>query len=241
MDTGNVDILTLHQFMGDVITLIQGDHNRSDFINAPVEITDGSVKIRSFLSTILLSSLLSDIEHLKSSRDLDAISPKRAEVFSKWGKKAQSIKSKFEYSLMAEHVDLEDRKLFLINAESGFRHRQKDLWVKAEKYLTGKVVDAGGKNKPNIHLVLPSGVTVMIGATEQQLKGQPYIYENMTFNVSAKEHLKTGEIKDAVLLDAVEASKEIDEDELKLLWSKGEEAWKDVESANQWVESLRSA
>jgi len=83
-----------------------------------------------------------------------------------------------------------------INRESAFRHHQLDNWVRAEKYISGRVVDLGGKTKPNIHLVLPSNESLKIEAGESQLQGADYLYKAITLNVTAMEHIRTGELRD---------------------------------------------
>jgi len=41
-----------------------------------------------------------------------------------------------------------------ISNNSRFQHGEENAWVSVEKHLTGKVVDLGGKQDPNVHLVL---------------------------------------------------------------------------------------
>ena len=95
--------------------------------------------------------------------------------------------------------------------------------------------------RPNVHLVLGSGESVKIDATEAQLEGADSLYRAVTLNVRVKEHLRTGEILKARLIGGVKPLREVDEDKLKTLWKKGKKAWAGVSSPTEWVEHLRES
>jgi hypothetical protein len=236
----NVDLLSLYQFMGEVIALVQGDFSRAEIGQPSVSIETGSVKLISLVPVVVAVSLHHDLAALASLGDLDVISAKRAEVIENWQTRAAKEGSKRRYDLLAA-VEGDTPVRLEISRESQYRHKQQDSWVHAEKYLTGRVVDLGGKTKPNVHLVLASGESVKIDATEDQLEGADYLYKAMTLNVSVKEHILTGEIRHARLIDVVKPLREVDEDKLKALWRKGKEAWAGISSPTEWVEQLRES
>lgn len=236
----NVDLLTLHQFMGEVVALLQGDASRAEIGQPSVAIEKGSVKLVSLVPVIVAASLNQDLRELAGDGDLDAISAKRSEVIETWQARAAKDGSKRSYELMAGEKGEAPVRL-QVTRETQYRHKQQDSWVHAEKYLSGKVVDLGGKTKPNVHLVLASGQSVKIDATEDQLEGADYLYKSMILNVSVKEHIRTGEIRQARLIDVVKPSREVDEDKLKTLWRKGKEAWAGISSPTEWVEQLRES
>jgi len=236
----NVDLLTLHQFMGEVIALVQGDASRAEIGEPSVAIEEGSVKLVSLVSVIVAASLHHDLRELASAGDLDMISAKRSEVIESWQARAAKDGSKRSYDLLAQ-VDGEALAHLEVTRETQYRHKQQDSWVHAEKYLSGRVVDLGGKTKPNIHLVLTSGQSLKIDATEDQLEGADYLYKSMILNVSVKEHIRTGEIRQARLIDVVKPLREVDEDKLKTLWRKGKQAWAGISSPTEWVEQLRES
>jgi hypothetical protein len=236
----NVDLLTLHQFMGEVIELIQGEAKRSEMGLPSVEIVEGSVKLMSIVTAIVASSCQADLETLARSEDLDAISPKRAQIIETWQSRAIRADSKRRYSIFSNSAKA-DARVVMITRESNYRHHQLDNWVRAEKYISGRVVDLGGKTKPNIHLVLPSGQSIKVEASESQLEGADYLYKAITLNVSAMEDIRNGELRDLRLIDVVRPLKEIDEDKLKALWQKGRKAWAEITNPTEWVEQLRES
>lgn len=236
----NVDLLTLHQFMGEVIELIQGEAKRAEMGQPSVAIEDGSVKLISMVATLVAASFQADMETLARTADLDAISSKRAQVIETWQGRSTKSDSKRRYSIAPGDKTAAD-KILQINSQSTFRHYQLDNWVRAEKYLSGRVVDLGGKTKPNIHLVLPTGESIKVDASESQLEGADYLYKAITLNVIAMEHIRTGELRELRLIDVVRPLKEIDEDKLKSLWRKGRAAWSEITSPTEWVAHLRES
>lgn len=228
----NIDLITLNQFMGEVIELLQGDLERSDLGKPKVVISSGSIKIAVASASLVTSSLASDIAKFELNFDLDGIAPKRAQVLEKWRKRSS------ESQHFSINVGTHSLK---VDRDAQFRHRQKDQWVRVEKYLRGKVVDAGGKTTPNIHLVLPGNRTIKINATEDQLRGSDFLYETVTLEVRAKEHIGNGELKDLHLIEVHRPKSQIDESKLEALWKNGSEAWSDVGDVNQWVEGLRNS
>ena len=236
----NVDLLTLHQFMGEVIELIQGEAKRVEMGLPSVAIVDGSVKLVSIVTPLLAASFHADMQSLAGLADLDAISSKRAQIIEMWQSRTTKADSKRRYSIAPE-AERTDGMLVQIDRESAFRHRQLDNWVRAEKYISGRVVDLGGKIKPNVHLVLPSGESIKVEASESQLQGADYLYKAITLNVHAMEHIRSGQLRDLRLIDVVRPSKEIDEDKLKSLWRKGRNAWAEITNPTEWVERLRES
>lgn len=240
LTAATVDLLTLHQFMGEVIDLIQGEAKRTDLGQPSFAMEDGSVKLISTVTAIVAVSFQSDMRLLEETSDLDAISPKRAQIIETWQSRANKPQSKRRYSITADPASKEHQQI-RVNPESTFRHHQLDNWVRTEKYLTGRVVGLGGKTRPNIHLVLPSNQSVKVDATENQLEGADYLYRTITLNVTAMEHLRNGQMRDIRLIDVVRPAKEIDEDKLQALWKKGRNAWAQITSPTEWVESLRES
>jgi hypothetical protein len=86
-----------------------------------------------------------------------------------------------------------------------------------------------------------TGETVCVDATEQQLAAEKenHAYKNVTLRVQGEQHLRTKELRKLRLIEFSPQTTEVDEQSLAALWQKGREAWKEVQSAAGWVESLR--
>ena len=114
-----------------------------------------------------------------------------------------------------------------VTNESRLQHGSENGWVSVEKYLTGKVVNAGGKQDPNVHLVLSeTGESVRVGATEQQLGGERenQLYKSVTLRVQAEQHLRTHALRNIRLIQFLPQAGEADERALAAFWQKSREA-----------------
>lgn len=232
-----VDLPSLRAFLEEVESLIKGDVPGASLADSQVRIESGSVKIVALVASLLAADVRADLAKLEASGDLDAIQPKRAQVIERWQMRTRRSPQRV-YSVATEGLT---RPLRILNT-TRFQHGSENGWVTVEKHLTGKVVDLGGKQDPNVHLVLAeSGQSVRIGATEQQLAAEKgnQLYKLVTLRVQGEQHLQTKALRNLQLIQFIAQSTEVDEQALATLWKKGRTAWKDVASAAGWVESLR--
>ncbi len=178
-----------------------------------------------------------DMARLNETQDLDRIQRKRAQIIEQWQGRVRRSPSR-SYVV---GIGLGMSPVHVVNV-SQFQHGSENAWVDTEKYITGKIIDAGGKQEPNIHLeITGSGESVRVDATEQQLGGEKenLLYKTVFLRVQAEQHLRTKEMRNIRLLQFLPQSSEADEQALATLWQKGREAWRDVKSATVWVDALR--
>ncbi len=232
-----VDLPTLRGFLEEVETLIKGDVPGASLADSRVRIESGSVKVVAFIAHLLAADVRTDMAKLDETGDLDVIQPKRAQIIEKWQVRTRRSPSRV-YALGAEA----GRRAVRILSTSQFQHGSKNAWVIVEKYLAGRVVNAGGKQDPNVHLVLAeSGESIRVSATEQQLGAEKenQLYKEVTLRVQAEQHLRTKALRNIRLIQFSPQTAEVDEQALESLWRKGREAWKGVTSAAGWVEAMR--
>lgn len=232
-----VDLPTLRGFLQEVETLIKGDVPGASLADSRVHIENGSVKLVALVAQLLAADVRADLARLGQTGDLDAIQPKRAQVLEQWQQRVRRSPSRV-YSVATGDPAHSIR----ISNTTQFQHGSENAWVAVEKHLTGKVVDLGGKQDPNVHVVLAdTGQSVRVGATEQQLAAekQNQLYKQVTLRVQGEQHLRTKALRDLRLIQFAPQTSEVDEQALASLWEKGRKAWKDVKSAAGWVEALR--
>lgn len=232
-----VDLPTLRGFLEDVETLIKGDVPGASLAESRVRIEPGSLKVIALVTRLLATDVREDMAKLDRTGDLDVIQPNRAKVIERWQTRARRSPSRSYSIAPGQHR----RPIRLSNA-SQFQHGGENAWVSVEKHLTGKVVDLGGKQDPNVHLVLAeSGESVRVDATEQQLAAEKenQLYKEVTLRVQGEQHLRTKALRNLRLIQFSPQTTEVDEQALASLWEKGRKAWKDVRSAAGWVEELR--
>ncbi len=232
----NVDLPTLRGYLEEVEKFIRGDSTVT-LGDSRVRIEPGSVRVVAMVAHLLAAEVQSDISKLETTGDLDAVPVRRAEVVETWQSRARRSPTR-SYSIRSAAHDQPLR----ITSETRMQHASENAWIAVEKYLSGKVVNAGGKQDPNVHLVLAdSGITQRISASEQQLAAEKdnQLYKTVTLRVRAEQHLRTGALRDIRLIEFLRQTNEVDESALQTLWKYGAEAWREVESPSAWVDALR--
>jgi hypothetical protein len=127
-----------------------------------------------------------------------------------------------------------------VDARSDFRNQIESIWVGVEKYVEGTVVDWGGASKANVHVRIRDGKVLIIAASQQLLADEERnrLYRPALLRVSAKENLKTGELRDLNLLSFEADRSGWDEAAFNKLVQKGTQAWGDT--PDNWLDELRS-
>ena len=230
----HVPLALLGEFQKDVAEFLKGSGKELDAGQVIVSIEDGSLAL---VATGLLaaSALWADVEQLKNPGALGLIDPKRAAVVERWQKAARKSPSR-SYQL----ADQGKVVIARVDAHSDFRNQIEAAWVPVEKYLTGLITDMGGTHKANIHLKLADGQVQTIAAEQQLLAAEEKnrLYKPATLQVRAEESLKTGELRNLVLIAFQPTPSGWNEAAFAELVKKGTQAWRDV--PDDWLEELRS-
>jgi hypothetical protein len=231
-----VDLPTLRGYLDEVEKLIRSDLSPAALADSRVRIEKGSLKVVAFVAQFVAAGFRADMAMLEATGDLDSIQPRRAEVIDVWQTRIRKSPTR-SYSILPEP---KGRPLRLTQNHL-FQHASENAWVRVEKYLTGKLVNAGGKQTPNVHIVLAdSGKTEVVNATEGQLAAENnQLYKQVTLWVEAEQNIRSKGLRNIRLLRILPQSESADEELLANLWNKGREAWRNVSSATDWVESLR--
>jgi hypothetical protein len=114
--------------------------------------------------------------------------------------------------------------------------------VEAEVYLYGRVVEAGGKGKPNIHLQVDGQGVFIIDAAEKFLAGltDNILYHTMGVRVLGRQNLQTGELEKGSLklIELIDYDQQYNEAYLKRLQAKASSWIKDVD-LDQYLNDVR--
>ena len=237
LSPSNVDLPTLRGFLEEVETLIKGDAANASLADSRVELKDGFLKVLAMVTAVLASNVQFEMGKLATTGDLDQIQNNRAKIILRWQGRVQKSPTR-RYSILP----MDASRQVLIVPSSRFQHQSENAWVEVEKYLTGTVENAGGKQDPNIHLSMPnSGVTLKVSASKEQLREQRenQLYKNVTLLVRAEQNMLSKSLRNIVLLSFINPPDALDKEALQTLWREGREAWKDVPSATLWVEEIR--
>lgn len=230
----HVPLSLLGDFQEEVSNFLRGTKREVDTSKLIVAIKTGSLAMRT-PSLPQASSLWADIHLLESGMLLDRIDPVRARVLTKWQSNARKHTDR-RYKLFiggTERSLIIDAETVLISDES--------FWAETEKYFVGKVMDIGGKTKPNLHLELENGQSIVISATQEQLasSSENSLYRSVIVHILAEENIMTGNLRNLRLQNFDSFNPRFDEAEFDNVVRKGTQAWKSISDHNAWLDQIR--
>jgi hypothetical protein len=138
-------------------------------------------------------------------------------------------------------TSLEQSNRLKIDSSTKFE-KTEYLWAVAEFYFYGKISNAGGKNKANIHLSTEEFGSVIIATPIDFLADaeENILYKTFGIRAKGRQNIKTGEIDRSglVFVELVEYNKKYDEDYLQSLRSKAKNWLSDI-SPDDWLHEIR--
>lgn len=125
-----------------------------------------------------------------SSQSIDSLELRSAKAFEEIQRTA--IKSNYVFDFKTAG---NQESILQISPTTHF-FRSEALWVDAELYFYGTLVDAGGKDKSNIHLETKNYGTIVISVDRETLKNEErnLLYKEYGIQASGKQNAETGEI-----------------------------------------------
>src|SRR5690606_584298 len=124
-------------------------------------------------------------------------------------------------------------------------YRTEAIWADAEFYFYGKVTNAGGKDKANIHIYTEEQGTVRnqtpISFLEQY--DENLLYKTYGIRATGKQHSETGEIDASTLkfIQLVDYQLKYDEQYLDSLIEKASKTWAGIKDKNKWLKEIRGS
>ncbi len=153
----------------------------------------------------------------------------------------QGIASKKDYTFTIS-TSVENSNELKIDRTTNF-YRAENVWVDAEFYLYGKVTNAGGKERANIHIYTEELGTVRIETPISFLEEyeENLLYKTFGIRTVGKQHSETGEIDKSSLkfLELIDYEQSYDEKYLKSLREKAKKSWLGKVGADKWLRELR--
>lgn len=124
-------------------------------------------------------------------------------------------------------------------------YRTEAVWADAEFYLYGRVTNAGGKDRANIHLQTDEYGLMIIKtpiAVLEKIEGN-ILYRTFGIRVIGKQHTETGELdrSDLRFVDLIDYQPDYDEVYLKNLRLKAKKNWLNTVEPDNWLRELRGS
>jgi len=231
----NYDIRDIKFLLENIENIIVRDIKKHTIA---LEIKEGSI-INSFKTTVQIVTLFAkDIESINQEGSIHFLEDKKAIAIGKIQQKAKTDKLAFEIS-----TSLEKSPKCIIDSTTNYFIEEKK-WGRAEYYLYGIVTDAGGKNRPNIHLETKEYGSLKIAIDEKKLKelDKNILYKLVGINAEGEQNLLTGEINKEKLkfIKFLSYNPTYDKKYLEECIKKGTESWKGV-NTEDWIENLRGS
>ncbi len=236
LSRSNFDISQLKELLGYVEDLVYFD-KKTDRPMVTLEQRDGSVLNIFHTSKQKAAQLAAIFSLVLPSYSLDALEARTAKSI----KDIQHFAAKHDYIIELETTESQIK--ISLNKDTVFQENE-DIWVDAEAYFYGTLVDAGGKGVSNIHLDLGRGQGVLkIDAPKSLLMEIPEnpLYKKYGVRVLTKQNVVTGELDmdHLTLIDLKGFEPKLDEDYLDALIQHSTPVWSGVD-ADLYVHSIRN-
>ncbi len=231
----NYDIKYIISLLKDVEDWLY-PNNKKDRPVIAYNIQEGSVKhifTTTMQAIIGFSAILSQI---KANNTIDFLDIKTARAFEN----IQNLSIQKNYFFQIKTSLSDDYELDITPQTKFFR--TENLWVDAEFYFYGTLVNAGGKNKANIHLDTADFGIITIDTRKDFLEEQEQnlLYKKYGVRVSGKQNIETGEVdtKSLKLIELINYEQKFNDEYLTRLIKKAKKNWKGI-NPDEWLKNLR--
>ncbi len=200
------------------------------------QLEEGSVRhiFKTSMQAIIgFNALLAQIEYEQSIDFLEINTAKAIEAFQN-----AALKKSYTFTIL---TSLSDTRKLIIDKNSHFL-RTESIWADAEFYLYGKITNAGGKDKANIHLVTEEMGTLRIQTPKEFLERieDNLLYRTFGIRAVGKQNIETGELDKSSLrfVELINYKLKYDEIYLKGLRKKAK-SWLSNVDPDEWLREIR--
>ncbi len=206
--------------------------------NRPIisyRIDDGSVKHIFKTGVQYIIGLNAILYQVILSNNIDFLEPNTAKAMEYFQDAA--IKKDISINIKTSQPDTPN---LIIDKTTNFR-RTLSTWVDSEFYFYGKITNAGGKDKANIHLVTSELGTIIIQTPQSILEEleNNILYKSYGIRAIGRQNLETGEIESGLkFLEMIDYTTIINDEYLKKLRKKAMN-WLQNIKPDEWLSEVR--
>ena len=240
---GNLELSPDNYDIRGIIAILENAENllypndKKDRPTISYSIEKGSVKHILKTSIQYIIGFNAVIGQINQVQNIDFLDLSTAKAFEN----IQDIASKRNY-VFSIKTSLENSNEVNVNKTTKFR-RTDAIWADAEFYFYGKVTNAGGKDKANIHIHTEDLGTVIIQTPISFLKDYEdnLLYKTLGIRAVGKQHAETGQIDRTTLkfIELVDYQPKYDEEYLNRLIEKATNKWKIINDKDSWLREVR--
>lgn len=240
---GNLDLSPDNYDIREVMAMLEnaedllysGDKKGRPIISYRIE--EGSVKHIFKTSMQFIIGFNAVIGQVNQTQSIDFLDIRTAKAFES----IQGIAIKHDYAFSIK-TSLDQTNEVKLDKTTRF-YRVEAIWADAEFYFYGKVTNAGGKSKANIHISTDELGVVTIETPKAFLEDyeENLLYKTFGIRAKGKQHSETGEIDKSTLkfIELVDYNPKYDEEYLNDLIEKASNNWGKVSDKNAWLREIR--
>lgn len=241
--TGNLELSPDNYDIKDIISVLQTaenllfPNNKKDRPLMSYDIEKGSVKhiIKTSIQAIIgFNAIIGQVASTESIDFLEVQSAKAIETLQE-----NAIKRNFDIEITTSVANSNE---LIINSATRFSRTQ-HVWVDAEFYFYGTLINAGGKNKPNIHLDTEEFGSLIVTTDKEYLQGKEdnLLYKKFSIRAIGKQNLETGELdkSNLQLVELIDFNPKYDKSYLETLMKKASKSWQGISNADEWLKQIR--
>lgn len=240
---GNLDLTPDNYDIREIIFILENAENllysgnKKERPNISYKIEEGSVRHIFKTSIQYIIGFNAIIGQVSQVQNIDFLDLETATAFEN----IQNIASKRNY-VFSIKTSLENTNEVTIDKTTQF-YRTESIWADAEFYFYGKVTNAGGKDKANIHIYTEELGTLRIQTPISFLEqyNENLLYKTFGIRATGKQHSETGEIDASTLrfIELVNYQPKYDEHYLKTLRDKAKKTWLGSINPDIWLKEIR--
>ncbi|MCL6101958.1 MAG: hypothetical protein M1292_05625 [Bacteroidetes bacterium] len=242
---GNLDLSPDNYDIREIISILENAENllypgeKRDRPTISYKIEEGSVKHILKTSIQYIIGFNAVIGQINQIQNIDFLDLSTAKAFEN----IQDIAIKKNYSFGIK-TSLDNSNEVVVNALTRFC-RSEAIWADAEFYFYGKVTNAGGKDKANIHIYTDELGTVRVQTPISFLEqyDENLLYKTFGIRAIGKQHSETGDIDTSSLrfVELIDYQPKYDEKYLKALRDKARKSWLGEINPDNWLKEIRGS
>jgi hypothetical protein len=240
---GNIELSPDNYDIREIISILENAENllypgdKKDRPTISYDIQKGSVKHILKTSIQFIIGFNAIIGQVNEVEDIDFLDISTAKAFEN----IQNIAIKKDYTFSIK-TSLHNTNEVQVDRTTRY-FRTEAIWVDAEFYFYGKVTNAGGKDKANIHILTSESGTIRIQTPISFLEEyeENLLYKTLGIRAMGKQHSSTGEIDTSTLkfIELVDYHPKYDDSYLKNLRDRARKSWLNSIDPDIWLKEIR--
>jgi hypothetical protein len=240
---GNLELSPDNYDIREIVSILENEENLlypNDKKDRPtISYSIEKVSVKHILKTSIqyIIGFNAVIGQVNQIQNIDFLDLSTAKAFEN----LQDIASKKDY-VFSIKTSLDNTNEVNVDITTKFK-RTEAIWAEAEFYFYGKVTNARGKDKANIHIYTEDLGTIRVQTPISFLEDYEdnLLYKTLGIRATGKQHSETGEIDTTTLkfVELIDYQPKYDEFYLKGLRDKAKKSWLGSINADNWLAEIR--